>query len=226
MPDPGAISNPQGLTVTSQGRQTPNLRAADLFQPKLQRAFLINLSNSRKVEFLFNPSDWEDAYKANYARHGSVGLSHERMQFTGNPNTVIELPLVFDQVVFDERRRQGILRPTTGSGGPGVQAQNDVENKRRQFLEMIYPRRAQKLATASPAPVLFVWPGMINMRMRLTEVRFRYQMFQIGTLLPRVMVATVTLEEEPLGRIYAEDMLRMGTWRPWGASNRPRRRGS
>ena len=100
---------------------------------------------------------------------------------------------------------------------------NEAENFRRLLLEMIYPRRAQKLAAASPPPIMFYWPNMISMRVRVMRLSFQHKLFQVGSAAPRLYLARVELEEEAMDRIYSEDMARSGTFRPWSAAPLPRR---
>lgn len=194
----------------------------DYLSPQMSRAFLLNLENNQKFEFLFNPDTLEENYEPKYTRHSSIGLSHERMQYVGNKNTKIPLEVVFDQLVYDERDIVDSIFDEIG-GGPEVRPQNVVERRRRELLELIYPRKGSSLVSASPPPVLFHWPGMINMRVRITSLKFRHRMFAAVTLMPRIMVAQIELEEEPLERIYSEDALRNGTYRPWAGSSVSRR---
>ena len=201
---------------------TPD-RMTDVFKRKLVRGFLQDLDGGRNTEFQFNPAQFRETYKPVYARLTAPGLSHRRLQFSHMENTKIPLTLVFDQLVFNERRsgQKGVAQAPSA----GVQAgpQNDVEGIRRRFLEMVMPRRARRIRAASPPPVLFYWPQMITMRVRITLLTFGHVQFQSGTPLPRVMTVDVVLEEEPMGRLYSEDMFRAGTFRPWAASSLPRR---
>jgi len=203
----------QGLIAT---RDTESLRS--ILGGRIDRGFLTNLDNGRENPFLFNPSELREKYRANYARHGAPGLSYERLQFLGNPNTLIPLTLVFDQVVFNERKGG-----TGAAPGGGIVAENDVLAYRQRLLELIYPRRGQRLATASPTSVLFVWPGMISMRVKIIELEFRHVEFQARRPIPRIMVAQVNMEEDVESRIFSEDMALHGTLRPWASSQRTRR---
>ncbi len=188
----------------------------DVLSPRIVRGYLQNLATNQTNEFLFNPAELEESYKPNYVRRGSVGLSHQRLHYVGNENTKIPLTLVFDQLVFSERRGVG--------GRPTSTSRNDVEFWRRSLLALVYPRRARLLSNAAPPAALFYWPRMINMRVRVMSLVFRHIQFETGLPKPRIMIAQIELEEEPLERIFSEDMLRKGTIRPQSFVRRRRRR--
>lgn len=195
---------------------------ADILQRKVERAFLQNLHTGRSETFLVNPSTLDESYEARYKRHGSIGLSHERLQFVGNTNVKWPIEVFFDQLVFENRKaRTGVSKK--GDKTRHTNEPNDVERWRRFLISLVYPRRAQRLPQASPAPVLFFWPGMISTRVRVMKVSFSHALFETGTPRARAYTARIMLEEEPLERIFADDILESGTFRPWAASARPRR---
>lgn len=193
----------------------------DLLKIPVVRGFLQDLEGGRNTPFLFNPAQFRESYKPVYARLTSPGLSHRRMQFSHMENAKIPLRLIFDQAVFNERKSSS---STAQGGALSVEQgpQNDTEGVRRRFLEMVYPRRSQRIRSAAPPPLLFYWPEMIAMRVRITNLQFGHILFTSGTPLPRIMTVDVDLEEEPMSRIYSEDQFRSGTFRPWAASSIPR----
>lgn len=197
----------------------------DALGKTVERGFFRNLDSGRQETFLFNPEGFTESYEARYARLAAPGMSHERMQYTGNRNARIPLSLYFDQLMINERRGSNepprVANRVSASDVPTV---NDVEKWRRFILSLVYPRRGQQLRSASPPPVLFVWPTIISMKVRITSARFRHVLFKVGTPSPRIMVAEIALEEEPERRMYSDDMLTFGTVRPWASQNRPRRR--
>lgn len=203
MPDPvGAIS---ALTV-------PSLQ--DALNVKIVRGYLQNLDNGRSIEFLFNPLQFAESYRAQYASMDSPGLSHVPVHFVGLDNTKIPLTLMFDELVFLDRDS----RNEKFSRSPARGAQNNVDLVRRKFLEIIYPRRARQIRAASPPAVNFYWPRMISMRCRVAALTFRHIQFFSGTPLPRIMAVDVELFEQPIDRIYSDEMVDgYGTFRP-GAS--------
>lgn len=205
----------------------------DSLSVRPQRGFIRNLDNGRRQQFLFNPQQFDETYEAVYARKGAPGLSHERLQYLGNKNAKIPLDLIYDEYFL----RQGFLDHSSVGGlsrrlvqdtntSTRVSANTGVDAVKRFFLEAIYPRRSQRLITASPPALLFIWPGEISMRVRITKLRFRHKMFEVGTSFTRVMVVSVTLEEDVQERIFSDAVFVYGTQRPWATSDRPRRKGS
>ena len=186
-----------------------------------QRGSLTNLETQQSIPFLLNPVQLEENYEAVYSRRTSPGLSHERMQYSHTKNVVIPLELVYDEYIFRERNR-GRNSITGGGVAPG----NRVEIVRRNLQALVYPRRSQRLISASPPQVLFAWPGFISMRVRITKLKFRHVFFQNGVPIPRVTRVNLTLEEDVEQRIYSDQLSTFGTMRPWATSDRPRRRGT
>ncbi len=197
----------------------------NMFEFRVTRGFLKNLDTDVTSTFLFNPAQLEESYVANYTRHASVGLSHKRLQFEGNENWASTLTLIFDQLVFDSRRGGDANSGPLPSSRPKRQTKvvNDVDTWRRTLVSFLYPRRSRSLHQASPPPVLFFWPNMITMRVRVVSATFRHTQFEVGIPSPRIMSAAVSLEEEAMDRIYSQDVLRAGMIRPWAASLLQRR---
>ncbi len=192
----------------------------DLLGVKVEKGFLQNLDNGQINQFLFNPVQLEERHKPKYVFHPSPGLSHERMQYVGNKNVVIPLELIFDELVFARARAAAGISRFDVQGTQileGIRTGNDVEIWRRRLMEITYPRRNRgSILQSSPPPVLFNWPGMFNMRVRVTDLRMRTVQFKTGRPAPRIMIANVVLTEEPCGRLFSEDMMRLGTFRAWG----------
>lgn len=202
---------------------------------RVERGFLMNLDNNERGEFLFNPRQLEEIYEVKYSRAEVPGLSYEPMHFTGLKNTQIPLTLYFDEVVAQERkgptaaarqlvreremRRRRVIEAIKGPGGPV----NDVDRYRRFLMSLATPRKTQRLGAASPPPVLFYWPEMITMRVRITRLHFTHQVFEVGTPRTRIYTVQVSLEEDALERIYSEDRMRYGAQRPWATASMPRR---
>lgn len=208
--------------VTSISGLAGTVGIESLLQRRVERAFLQNLSTGRTAQFLLNPAAFTETYKATYKRHGSIGLSHERMQFTGNPNAVIPIEVFYDQLIAEQRKSRagGVTR--RGQEKRHTSRPNDAEIWRRFLISLVYPRRSNILKGASPAPVLFHWPGMISMRVRVLEVKFAHVLFETGLPRARAYTASIMLEEEAQERIYSDDILNTGTFRPWAASNSAR----
>lgn len=211
------------LSVALRIPQTPrSLR--DFLAPNVEKAFLENLNTGQNQEFLINPPEFTESYEAKYKRHGSLGLSSERLQFVGNPNAKISMEVMLDDLI-ERTRKSPVAGSVTeaGSATRHTSAPNAVEVWRRFLLSLIYPRRGRGILTGSPPAVLFYWPGMISMRVRIMKVSFRHILFQSGRPEPRVYMAMIEMEEDAQERIFSRDILNTGTIRPWGAGVGPRR---
>lgn len=213
-------------SIFGAGIANINYTTAMSVQPA--RGSLTNLENQRRLDFQFNPVQLRESYRAQYARHGSMGLSHERMQFTGNKNWVSSIDLIFDELVDRERKQENPSLDRRPNGNARLSPPNYPTRVRRQFLEMMYPRRSQRLSQAAPPQVLFIWPGWISMRVRITAVDLAALHFQNVDPVPRIITVKVTLEEDVDRRMYSEEQFQFGTQRPWATrtstNNRSRRR--
>lgn len=189
---------------------------------KLERGYLQDLETGELMTFLLNPEKFKETYKANYARLESPGLSHKRLHFTGCENADYPLTLYFDQLIYVERRgtRSGLLTNLAAEAQSVFNSSipNDVEQWRRFAMSLVTPRRSDRLASASPSPVLFYWPGMVQTTVRVTEVSFEHSIFECSGK-PRARAYTLEIKQEedvPAGtRLYADDVRRHGTMRPW-----------
>lgn len=179
---------------------------------KTERGYLstnLGRNSDRVLEFPLNPTVLREVFNARYKRFSSPGYSSQHLHFLGNDNVKIPLELYFDQLILTQR---GSTKELNNS--------NEVNEARKFLISLIYPRRSRSIRAASPPSVTFHWPNMITMNVRVMKVEFEHRLFQIGTLLPRIMVAKLQLEEEPSERIYSSDALRMGTLRPWSGGSR------
>jgi hypothetical protein len=176
---------------------------------RLLRGFLLNLDTNDKVDFQFNPEQLEETYKARYANMEVFGLSHQPLHFLGNENAAISLDLVFDQVVAATRRGTRDLSETDGV--------TDIDQVRRTLVSFLYPLRLGSGVSASPSPILFSWPRMAAMRMRILSVNLKHTMFEVGIPRSRRYVAKVEMAEEPLARMYADSVKNQGMIRPWAS---------
>lgn len=193
-------------------------RLSDVLNLRVVRGSLQNLETAERREFLLNPTELEEVYRTNWVKHRSPGLSHSRIQFGSGENAVIPLTLFYDQLMVNGTRTIPDLDPEELESG----REYEVENHRKFLLSLCHPRRSQRIMAASPPPVLFSWPGMIRMRVRIEEIRFRHIMFKSGTPRPRIYVAEISMFEDPVDRIYSEDVRNQGTLRSSASSLRSR----
>lgn len=188
---------------------------------KVEKASLTNLDDSEpgaRRPFLFNPTELEENYGGRWTRADVPGLSHQPLQHLGGLNTTIPLTIYVDQLVYNVQRPRE-QRPVVDT----LDNISDVDEYRRFLISLATQRPGTTIAAASPPPVLFSWPGIISMRVRVLSVRLRHLQFTAGGARPRIYVADLQLEEDAQGRLTNRDILARGTFRPWAASSFSRR---
>lgn len=203
------------IDYTNLEGRDPGTRLRDVLSVNPERGYLQNLHTGTLFHFLFNPNTLKERYEARYKRHQSAGLSREQLHYLGNPNAKFPIQLVFDQLVFSQRK--GINSRAKLKDGNDSEPVNDVDTWRRFLISLLYPRRAQSIKAASPPPVLFYWPNMISMQVRIMRAEIEHIQFEAKTTKPRIMIANVDIEEDAPKRIYSEDLITYGTNRPWAS---------
>lgn len=174
---------------------------------RVERGYLHNLETGRTQEFLFNPQKLTETYGGSWVRHEVPGLSYQPLVWMGGLNATFPLTLVFDQATFTER-----------NGGPNVNGVRGAESFRRFLISLTQGNQGQLIKATAPSPVLFYWPEMISMRVRVLTVSITHEMFEAGTPRPRYYVAEVEMEEDAQDRVYADDIINDGTLRAARAS--------
>lgn len=195
---------------------------------RMDRGFLTNLDGPRSLPFLFNPVSLKEKLKGVWTRLTSPGLPYERLQYDHHENWTTDLELYLSQDVFEARdpnaaaTRRAALTRRRGPSPPPPRRVSNVEEWRRYLAELNYPRRGTgNVKSASPPAVLFVWPKILSMRVRVIEVDLEHLAFFAPTPSTRRLAAVVHLEEDvPEGqRIYSEDMAQDGFMRPWATAS-------
>lgn len=209
------------------GESNARLRLKDYLRSPVSKAYFVDLESGEQKSVLFNPTQFEQVFRPRYSRHSSPGLSHQRLHYVGSDNVQIPLTLYFDQLAFDEARGVRAERDPAAkrssafkSRDEEIHSGNDVQDWQYFLESLVTPRRSQRLASASPPPVLFVWPYTVEMRARVTGLAFRFVMFssENDAPMPRIFTADMAIEEDvPQGeRLYSADVRRTGTRRAWG----------
>lgn len=151
-----------------------------------------NLPTGRVLEAQYNPEELEETIDANFARITVPGLSHQVLHFINTNNLGVSFDLVFDGRM------------------PGAP---DIDFARNFLLSMMYPSRAAtSVANGGPARALFFWPLLFSLKCNITKLKIAHRHFgSDGASLRRII--SVTLEDALDSRLYAEDVLRLGTLR-------------
>lgn len=195
-------------------------RLQDILGTRPEKAYLMDLDSGEERKFLINPAQLKESYAPRYARLKVPGLPHERMQWSGGSNTQIPLTVYYDELIFALQKNQGDRKVTdraTKARQTNLPLKGSAEDFRRFLISLQAPRRLGRLVNGAPPPVLFVWPGIITMRMRVTKVDITHQLFEPISAHPRAYVAEIVMEEAPLGRITSQGTFRRGTHRSWAS---------
>lgn len=201
---------------------------------KTAKVFLVDLTTTEAKEFQFNPAELGEVFGTKWVMFESPGLSHQRPQFVHTDTVRWKFTAIFDQFVYQQekaQRRGGIgarlVRPADDALGVG--GASEVESWRNFLISLTVPRRVpaggtNRIAAASPTPVHFEWPGLVSTTIRVQTVSFAHQLFRSGSSRARLFTAALDVFEDPAERMYADDVRRYGTMRPW-ASRAPASRG-
>lgn len=184
------------------------------------RAYLQNLDTGKSAEFLFNPTEFTERYRANYARKTSPGLSHKPLHFVDCDNPTFSMTAVCDELVY--ARRMGKVSASDLPPRSDDDSPRNAAEWRVFMISNTTPRRSQVLKSASPAPLLLYWPKLLSVRVALVSAEIVHAMFDY-TGAPRVFVAALEFEEDVQDRLFADEVLRQGTFRPWASVSAARR---
>ncbi len=157
-----------------------------------QRMYIHDLSAKRDdsqettLTAQFNPTEFEEELKVEWARLMSVGLSYKWLQYVATDNTSLSFELLFD------------------AGQPGSSL--DTVAKARRFLRsMCFPRRGASSIREGQIPrLLFVWPNFITLSAVMCDLKFKFDQFALSGQVTR-FTARVKIEEISDVRTYLED---------------------
>lgn len=157
-----------------------------------ERVQIGNLRSGDVFNAQFNPEQLERQVDVIYTRLGVLGNSFEVLQYQFRPNEKLKFTLY-----FDSRSTQ----------------QGDQATAERYLDALTLPtREAKDIAGGGPPDALFLWPRLITMRTRVTQLKYTYKRFApTGERI--YFMLDVQLEEARDTRLYAEDVLRHGLQR-------------
>lgn len=201
---------------------------------RVAKAFLVDLTTGEAMEFLFNPAELEEVLSVKWNFFASIGGSHARPQFQYTENVRWTFTAFYDQLFYEFGKPR---RPSNDSAGStptrsdsplGAAGPTEVEDWRNFIFSIGTPRRvttggANRIASASPTPLHFEWPGLVSTTIRLEKAKLKHTLFQVGTARARVYSVDFEVFEDPAERMYADDVRKHGTIRSWAASSTPRR---
>lgn len=165
----------------------------DLISPT--RMQLTNLATNDTLSVQFNPTEFEEALGANYAKLAVPGLSHQVLQYGYTENVTYNLEL-FNNAV-----------------GNGAEGRDRIMAARTFLYAAVHPQSDVSGIRKAGAPrILFSWPDTIALTCVITKLSFRYTNFDFFGR-PSAYTASVALEEVRDSFVSMNDILTAGTQR-------------
>lgn len=147
-------------------------------------------ADTETMFFQFNPDTLKRRIRVEYSRLLPRRGTFEHMNYDGTKNQVIPLKLFFTNI--DRPKDQGWPSLKTRASGPSAGSLSEPE----RFLESCcYPdvKRRQLV----PPTLIFNWPRMVRMYVRILELEFSWEHFSQRDLSGTVLVANMSLLEFP-----------------------------
>lgn len=169
------------------------------------RMFLVHLPTGDTMSAQFNPQEITEKLEAVWTEPEIEGSQAQPLvyRFTRNHDVSIELG-------YDEQSGRDIL-----SGGPNLGGANlSIQRARNWLLALLY-RQAGDVAITGGAPgrVLFVWPSMFAIKVRIMMVECTHKLFAEDDLRQTVYTAKLTFKIDSLIPPTYESVLAQGTQR-------------
>lgn len=162
---------------------------------KPSKMWLFDLRSTSQLQAQFNPTELQETIAVNWNKLAVLGFSHMPQQYQQTDNHGFSFELAFRAIDADGNRL------------------DDLTYARKFLLSICYPSRS----SPSPARVLFVWPKLVSLTSVVRKLEFKHAQFnRAGD--PVVTSAKLTLEEIRDVRLYAEDVLDVGTQRSAGGT--------
>jgi hypothetical protein len=167
---------------------------------KPARMSLTSMNTGQTMKAQFNPTEFEESLEAHWGKLAVLGLSHMPQQYQYTDNHAFSIELAFRAYDGPHNKQQQILA------------------MRRFLFSLMYSSRGNVGADSSegaggaPTRVLFVWPTLVSLTATIKKIKIKHSLFSPAAT-PTQFAATVDLEEIRDVRLYAEDVLQMGTQR-------------
>lgn len=159
------------------------------------KAFDLTIGNLQTRAFItvqYTPRELDEDLSSAFEKLKVLGMSHEPLQYSGTSNHKVSFSLDFN--------------------GDPKKGQTAAE-QRRFLLSNQYPSRsARTVKTGGPAGILFDWPNLFSLVCVQMKISIKHELFNPDGS-PRKFTAKLDFEELRDVRLYAEDVLRVGTLR-------------
>ncbi len=156
------------------------------------RVTLGNLDTNGYLMAQYNPTKISSEIEVVWQKLTVPGLSHQPQQYVHTGNMQLKFDFGFDSESNEEYDQ--------------VRA--------RRFLEALcFPvRSATSVANSAPPGILLGWPNLYRITANMHKLSIEDKLFG-PTMQPTWFVATLTIEQALIERLYSDDVERMGpTW--------------
>lgn len=163
---------------------------ADSRPPRIR---IFNLRTNEGLLMQFNPTQFSERLAVNYGRPTVLGMSHQELQYLNTTNLTI--PMEFFFLSRD---------PATHEGGAEV---------KRFLYSFCYPvAGADAIVGGAPPRALVVWPGVLSLTAKLTQLNINNQRFNRHAEVVQ-FTANCQFEEMRNVRFTSDDARRLGVRR-------------
>lgn len=185
------------------------------------RGALMNLQTRKLLSFFMNPTEFTTNVGVTWAKQQTLGGTSERMHYRGTSNLTFGLELHFNRVLYADHFRTA--PPPVGGGALPQLSANELqqiakafENYRKFLLALAYPvGSARDVLKRSPPHALLIWPKTVAVRVVLTTLQLRDNLFaNDGT--PTQFTANCQFEEYRTYRLTSSEAGAMGLVRHGG----------
>ncbi len=133
------------------------------------RMSIIDIADPDQAELTaqYNPADFEEILKVDWAKQKPPGLTHRRLHYTGTENPELSLDLVFDAHTDAISSKTNVEDAITR-----------LMDTRNYLRSLCYPRQGDSGVRDGQAPrLLFKWPKFLTLTCVITELSFKYERF-------------------------------------------------
>lgn len=165
------------------------------FATKPPSMTLVNMVTTDSLEVQFNPEQLTEVLGANYAKLTVPGLSHQRKHFVYTEEPAYS---------FD------LFNNSLDSGYNGLTAMQAIRSDRRFLYSLVHPWRSDGIARGGAPRVLFIWPQLVSLPVKIMKLSFKYTQFNKNAA-PCAWTCGVQLEVDRDAFVSMEDILNEGT---------------
>lgn len=170
--------NEQFPEIINPGNERYDYELLDYLESTPKRITITEAFNTTAVARFQNPTEFEDSVAVDYAKFSPHGSSFETMHYIATKNYTVEFDLYGG---FTQVRAESLSEAKNDSEENRQKAlwwSRYQQHQRNMLLAWAYPRRGFNAAPGhswSQAPPLLSmeWPNVIDMRCRLTSIKFR-----------------------------------------------------